>query len=433
MKLCQHGDVYLCAENGTDTALWADCKDTEVCDADMGSCRPKLCDPGKVNCDATHVVTCNAFGSGWEAGEDCATKGNICVNGSCTKQLCAVNGSFCQDGAVYNCDSTGTKSTLSQTCKAQTEHCETYSGGTYAYCRSNDCVASSLVCDGNTVKTCNSDGTLPVAGNACSNTQYCESGACKDRECVQGTYYCKNSDIYYCDWSTPYLSQSCVPGSTACEVLGSSGASCAPLPCSPSSSACIGNKIGVCAADGQSLASVSNDCTTATKICTSDLACAASTTDIIGVSENVEAISASSFVGDVIEVNSPRKLTEIQVNLVLASPRELRWTLYELSGSTFVAKIDKLVSSVSGTGFLSSVTGAGTFSYELKAGKRYLIGVAISGGDGIDYLDAAPISTGAPSFGTLIGRVYAYYNANIDAYNVTPDYATNMKIVTESP
>jgi len=429
-KSCQHGDVYLCSHNGTDTSLLAACSTDEVCDADMGSCRKKLCEPGKASCDGTRTVTCNAFGSAWlPTATDCATDGKICVNGGCKKQICAQNRSFCKDGDVYSCDSSGTSATLSQSCNPSTEHCATYSGGSFGYCKANDCHAGDTLCDDNVIKVCNADGSLPATGTACDDTQFCESGQCKPRPCVLGSYFCKGSDVYYCDFNSPFvfLSQTC-DADSSCQPLGTSGAVCAPLTCKPSSTACVGDKIGTCAANGQGLSSVTTDCTATSNVCTSDLKCAKSATDLIGEAENAEVIAASTLVGDAIDVDSTRHLIELQTQLVLSGPRELRWIVYEQSGQTFAAKVDKVVSAVAGSGLVSS----GPFDCKLIAGKRYLLGVVISGGDGIDYIDAMPFVRDV-SFGTVAGRFVTSYPSTFDVGSVDTSYVSRMKVVTEAP
>ncbi|HET7544524.1 MAG TPA: hypothetical protein VFK05_31860 [Polyangiaceae bacterium] len=429
-KMCQHGDVYVCSHNGTDLALVSGCHVDEVCDADLGSCRARVCEPGKVTCDGTRVQTCNAFGSAWLSGSvDCAADGKICALGGCKKQVCAASRSFCQDGNLYSCDSTGTTATLSQTCNPQSEHCQIYSSGSFGYCEKNVCHAGDTVCDNNTIKVCNADGSLPATGTTCSSTQYCENAQCKDLPCTPGNYACKGSDIYYCDFVAPYLylTQQCGPD-YACKTMSGQGATCVPLACTPSSTTCIGDKIGTCAMDGQSLSAVTTDCTASTSICTTDLKCAKSATDTIGVAENADVMQASNVFGDVIDVDSTRKLTELQMQLVLSGPRELRWIIYELSGQTFVAKIDKLVSNVSGTGFISS----GALDFKLTAGKRYLLGVVISGGDAVDYLDTVPYGANV-SFGTVTGRVVSYYPSTFDVWSVDPNYVSQMKVTTEAP
>ncbi|MEI9951794.1 MAG: hypothetical protein WDO74_23140 [Pseudomonadota bacterium] len=427
-KLCQHGDVYVCSQNGTDFSLLADCRTGEVCDGDMGSCRAQLCDPGKVSCDGTRVQTCNAFGSAWLPGAlDCAEDGKICVSGSCKKQICSANRSYCQDGNLYGCDSTGTGSTLKASCRADTEHCTTYNSGSSGYCEPNACHAGDKLCVDNMIKVCNADGSLPASGTPCGDTQYCENAQCKERGCVPGAYFCKGADVYYCDFSGPYLQEQCV-AETACKPLGTSGAACTPLACSPSSSACVGNQIGICSTDGQSLSQVTEDCTATTNVCTADLKCAKSVTDAVGVDESVEPIYGGNLLGDVIDVDSSRKLTELQTRLVFAGVRELRWIVYELSGQTFVAKVDKVVSSSAGTGFIAS----GPLSFQLTAGKRYLLAVVVSGGDAVDYIDGYPFAANV-SFGTVVGRVVSYYPGSFDIFSIDRGYVTQMKMTTESP
>jgi len=432
-KSCQHGDVYLCSHNGTDLSLLTACHSDEVCDGDMGSCRKKLCDPGKAACDGTRAQVCNDFGSAWLPGAtECATDGKICVNGSCKKQLCAASRSFCQDGSVYNCDASGTTATLSQTCSPSTEHCATYNGGSFGYCKANDCHAGDSLCDGDVIKVCNADGSLPASGTACSESQVCDNAKCKDRPCVPGSYSCKGADVYYCDFFSPFLflQQTC-DADSSCKPVGTTGATCAPFACSPSSTACVGDKIGTCAADGQSLSAVTTDCTATTNVCTTELKCAKSATDTIGVSEKAELISGSNLIADVIDVDSTRKLTELQAQLVFTGTLELRWIVYELSGQTFVAKYDKLVSGVAGTGALTFVS-SGALNYKLTAGKRYALGVVISSGEAFDYLDSMPYARDV-SFGTVTGRVIAYYPGAFDAFNVDMSSVSQMKVTSEAP
>jgi hypothetical protein len=199
-----------------------------------------------------------------------------------------------------------------------------------------------------------------------------------------------------------------------------------PLPCSPGETACLGNKIGTCAADGQSVATTA-DCTATASVCGADLKCAKTAADTLGVAEDAVTESAGNVMGDVIQVASARRVTEMQMQLVLAAPRELRWVIYEQSGSNFVARVDKVVSNVSGTGFQSS----GPLNYTLKAGKTYLFAVAITGGNSITYFDTAPFNPSA-SFGAVLGRLDSSYSSTIGAY-WDSNYLYQMKLATELP
>jgi hypothetical protein len=384
-----------------------------------------VCEPGKASCDGTRVTTCNEYGSAWQVtGMDCAATSNVCVNGSCRKQVCSPGHSYCEDGAVHSCDSTGTSSTLTDRCNPQWSHCLQYAS--YAYCASNQCTPGDVFCDGNVIKTCTEEGGIPLGGTVCDSDEYCSEDACKPLGCTQGQHFCKDGDVYYCDYSGPYLAQECVD-QTVCQAQ-STGAMCAPLACEPGSTTCLGNKVGTCATDGQTLGKVTEDCIGSASICSADLKCVKAASDTLGVGESAEAIGSTSFIGDVVDVTSARKLTELSMNLVLAGPRELRWVVYELSGSQFVARVDKVVSNVTGAGFISS----GTLTYGLKAGKRYLLGVAINGGDGVVYYDTAPFAR-TLSFGTLLGRVYTGYHPSLDSGYYYTEYAYQMKVATETP
>lgn len=429
-KVCQHDDVYLCAENGSSMALLADCQMGEVCDAALGTCRPKVCEPGKMDCDSTRVVTCNAYGSGWDqSGTDCAATNELCLAGACKKQTCTASSTFCKEGNVYQCDSQGIASTLYQQCDPNYYHCEPYYTGTYASCAYNQCEPGELVCDGDYVKTCTDTGSYPPTGSYCGSTKYCLDGACKDRECEPYTYVCKDNDIYYCEYngvtSTPV--QYCL-SDTVCEKV-ESGVACVPLPCSAGEEACLGNKVGTCAEDGKSLSAVSKDCTADSQVCSDSETCAASVEETLGTAEDAETIGAENVLGDAIEMHSARKLVELEANLVLASPRELRWVVYEQSGSNFIARIDKVVSNQSGTGFFSS----GPLNYTLKAGRRYLVAVAVTGGNAIAYYDRAPWNLKL-SFGSPLGRVLTYYSPTLSAdYYYYQEYLYQMRVTTELP
>lgn len=425
-KLCQHDDVYLCGNNGTDLTLWADCQAKEVCDGDLNACRAKLCDPGKSQCDGSRAVICNAYGSGWlPDSQDCAVDGQVCSGGTCQKQVCSPGKSFCSDGSVYQCDSSGAASSLAQLCDATYEHCTTYGAGTGAYCSYNQCQPGQKLCSSNSIVTCSEDGTLPAAGTPCADDQYCVDAECVDLGCTPDELFCKNDDVYYCQYgSPPFLQQTCNEDQP-CKAFGNGAALCTQRACTPSVKTCIGNQIGTCAADGASLASVSSNCPTSSNVCTADFKCAASTTDTLGEAENIQLVYSAGLVGTAVSVNSSRTLTELQAQLVLAAPRELRWVIYELVGSDYVAKVDKVASSVSGSGFISSPA----FNFQLVAGKTYLLGVAISGGDSVVYYDTAPFSQ-TISFGNILGATYSSYSSTFPASAVYAEQAIQMRTTT---
>jgi hypothetical protein len=432
-KVCQGGDVYSCNPDGASAALVADCTAGQVCDATQSACRPKVCDPATLGCSGSLVVTCNDFGSDWlPPTQDCAMSGDACVKGECKEKTCTPNAQFCKGNDVHLCDGNGVNSSLSQTCTPGYYHCETYFSGS-AYCAQNICNAGQSVCDNNILKTCTADGKIPATGTDCTaDNKYCDSWSltCQPKVCeVTNTTYCKNGDIYYCfDYASESLQQTCF-GDTACKKAGDV-TSCVPLLCHPGETSCAANKVGTCAEDGGSVTGATLDCAATQTVCTTAGTCAASVTDTLGISEDAMTASAGIVIGDAIEVHSARKVTSIEANLVLASTRELRWVIYELVGSTLVARVDKVVSTTPPVA--PAWASSGPLSYTLKAGKRYLFAVTVNGGNFVTFYDQAPYETVA-SFGTVVGGLNTGYSANLSGDNVYGDYLYQMKISTVLP
>ncbi len=428
-KLCEQGNVYLCNGSGTGTSLLAECGTREACDGDLAACRPKVCEPSKLACDGPRAATCNAYGTGWVAGgTDCASRNELCVGGSCRKQTCTAYAEFCKEGNVHSCDAAGVSSQLHQVCDPEYSYCEQYSS--YATCSPNACKAGEKLCHGNVIKTCTAMSTYPDTGTVCDEDSYCEDAECKPRACDIFEYYCEDGDIYYCEdygGTLPgQLPQQVCPSETECKKLAS-GVACVAVPCHPGATSCVGNQVGTCASDGSGLSKVTDDCASAGNVCDVNGKCAKTVEDTVGLPESSDVGGSGDFMGNVFEVTAARKLTEIGMSLVLAVPRQLRWVIFEQTGDIFVARIDKVVNNQTSTGFISS----GPLSYALKAGKRYLVGVAVTGGDAVSYYDGAPwVST--ISFGTTFGGLHTFYSAQISADFIFTEQLYQMRLTTEA-
>jgi hypothetical protein len=97
----------------------------------------------------------------------------------------------------------------------------------------------------------------------------------------------------------------------------------------------------------------------------------------------------------------------------------------ETANYTYTARQDWIVANQTGTGFFSS----GAISYSLKAGKTYLFGVSVSGGNtSIAYFDTAPFGLTA-SFGTVLGNVTTGYSSIINA-SADYNFVFQMKLTT---
>ena len=443
-KGCQNGDVYLCSLDGSSLSVWDYCAEGELCDEDSGSCLTRRCEPNQASCQGTRALICNASGSDWLPGSsDCAAEGKVCVAGSCAEAPCAPSTTFCQDGNLYRCDPSGASSTLAQTCRPGLEHCEKTPAGLYAFCVPYACVAGKKLCNGDVVKTCNADNTVPQDGTPCAKNEICEDGACKPLGCNLDNFFCKGKDIYYCSRIGQQLLEECAAGQACQAMIGvpdgdftgsSSLTSCRPLSCPPGQTGCVKNQIGPCAASGAGLSAVTTDCAATGTICTRDATCDVSVTDSVGRDESAMVIGANQYVANVINVLSPRKLTELQMWLVFPSPRDLRWVVFELVGSELISRAEKTTTVASSAGFVGS--GPLSFDYLLEAGKHYAFGMTMPG-DSVGYYDGTeplPLAD-SPSFGSIDGIVFA--EDNVSSFNIGDGFSAGaaiyMKLTTAAP
>jgi len=429
-KLCKGGDVFLCVGSGVESLLFDDCASDEICDDALAACLPRICEPGRQGCDSTRVVACNALGTGWSVPlADCASSNQLCIAGSCKTQICAPGSTFCDGSIIEQCDAKGLTSSAYQSCQPSYYHCvNNYYAPNSASCVYNTCTPGVAACNNNVATTCNADGSgYSADGVDCGASGVCQNGACAPKVCEGYGYFCKDKDVAYCQGGLSYsLQQTCGPDAY-CAASGSSF-SCVPYLCSAGLRACLENRVGTCGADGTTLSSVKEDCALAGKVCTSNAACGDSATDSVGVAEELQSFSSGYFFGDVIDVKSSRQLTQLEANVVLAAPRDLRYLVYEAYLSGYVAAYDKVVTAQSGSGYASS----GAISFTLKAGRRYLLGVAVTGGGFVPYYDAAPFQPDV-SFGAVAGSVAASYDSNISSYYTSIDRAYSLRFSTSLP
>jgi hypothetical protein len=280
---------------------------------------------------------------------------------------------------------------------------------------------------GNTVSTCNADGSAYLANPKDCGTDACYNGQCLPKVCTTGAnngYFCQSGDIYLCTnaGTLLQLSQDC--GSSARCVAGA-GISCVPYDCFPGTTACLKNQVGMCSDDGTSLSSVKDDCAGNSQVCTADNKCADTALDELGNGEDVASDAAENFIGDAVLVESSRQLTQIEADVVMPSDRTLRWVVLEQVGSSFNIVYDAKTSQAGTSGWVSS----GPLSYLLKAGTTYLIGLIPSGGNVAVLDDLKPWSS-TLSFGRIQGSLVGLYYYS---YYVQTDRIYHLRITTGAP
>jgi len=439
-KSCKGGDVYLCAPDGRSFSLSETCTNNEVCDGESATCVARSCTPNQSTCNGTRVSTCNSSGTDWLPNTvDCADQDLACFAGACRKRDCIPSTTFCQDESVYQCDPTGASSSLSKACRPGYEHCEVTPAGLYAFCVANPCIAGQQLCDGDVIKVCDADGSLPTAGTYCKKDEFCEDAQCKPRGCVLNSVFCKHNGVYTCEPTGPSLFQQCdsttecvsvIPDLQSTTELHAPLASCVPFACPPGQTGCAANQIGTCDSDGN-VATVTTDCAAAGQVCTSTGACAANVTETIGHDETKVVLSGSSpYVADVVDVRSARRLTMLQAWLAVPAPSDVRWIVYEQVDNQFLLRADKTTSVASSTaGFVSS----GPLNYRLEAGKRYALGVSVPTGS-VAFISDTPWLA-ALSLGPAIGSVSN--PSDPASFDISSQYSPYdvwyMTLTTEAP
>lgn len=435
-SVCFNNQLYACESVGKGASFIKSC---EIGCGDDSSCaKVPLCTPKAERCVDTQVSRCNASGTAWLAATDCPA-GSLCSDGGCKNTSCDPGRWYCRDQNVYRCNLKGEFGPVYLACDPDSERCVERDENTYAFCTDGCTPGTQLCVDGyNGFGTCNADHSRPTADQAtfCAFNELCKAGKCEVQKCWS---YCKDSQMYRCA-DDGLLA--CGDGEICQDFLDGSfsyGVTCATPRCAAGTSACIGNQVGSCAADGKGLVRVTSDCKADGNVCTVDGQCAKTVTDTLGVAENNEVQFADNLLANLIRVDSPRKLTELQMWLTLLGPRQLRWIVYEQVGHAFVAKADKVASTPAVNGaFVSS--GAGSFNVQLQAGKAYLFGVMVSDGESTNAYDFEPYVE-TLSFGIVRGRVSNYYfgtSFDLDTFENSNAYIQQqavalMRVVTEAP
>jgi hypothetical protein len=225
---------------------------------------------------------------------------------------------------------------------------------------------------------------------------------------------CRYDGLGYYTWGT-------CAGNTYCLAQNGS-VSCERKPCDAGSSACLSEQLGKCAADGMSLESVSADCAAQGKLCTI-AGCAAQAVDALGAGDQI-GVTGQPLLGNLIQVQAGRTLTQIEAYLTLPGSRALTWAVYEGGTNNTFTLVASSATVASGTGFQSS----GAISYALKPGRSYFIGVNVTG----TYVAYFSSQSEAEllSFGTAEGAMLAYSLSSLLYGNVNPSQLYYLKLTT---
>jgi hypothetical protein len=177
---CNQGNVYSCGAQGVSSTLYSTCAASQHCYAQGSNvyCRSDVCTGGAPTCRDAFATTCAADGSGPlpTGGTNCAATGLGCDAGACKPIVCDKGETFCKNGAIEQCNASGTGSSLYTTCETSS-YCKDV--GTSAACWGDICVASTPACDGEKPAVCDATGGgfVPGATNCATTRQVCNQSA----------------------------------------------------------------------------------------------------------------------------------------------------------------------------------------------------------------------------------------------------------------
>jgi hypothetical protein len=174
-----------------------------------------------------------------------------------------------------------------------------------------------------------------------------------------------------------------------------------------------------------SVSTVTSDCSGASQVCTLQ-GCASSAVDPIGTGTDINASNTYlNLVGDVIQVDTPRLLTQIEAELDLPASRNLQWVVFQLTGNYF-----QFQSQTTTTATGAGMQGSGKLSLELAAGGVYLIGVYVNNGTFAYY--SSTTTPAQLTFGAARGSYAGTYASSLSDYeSAAPLYY--FRLTTQAP
>jgi hypothetical protein len=282
-ELCDDGVcLEVCSDdNDCDSAVFA------TCDLERGRCVECVdsgqCASTEACIDQRCVFFCDD-NSDCRGGEVCAIDtgacraaecvdddgcrgGFLCDNGVCVSILpivCEANSVSCDGNSVATCNIDGTG--FDQVACNDDEAC--IDGA----CAAVVCVANDFGCDNDTTAwVCDSSGTQRDL-LACRADQYCDDGACRTRVCTPNSVVCAGDSLVVCDAAGATSTvepcadvEGCADNAFGCSCGTVDGsATCVERVCSPGVGQCVGNGVRICNDSGSGFSSVvdcgTNDC-----------------------------------------------------------------------------------------------------------------------------------------------------------------------------
>ena len=398
---CLKGAVFRCIRGGTALVLYLTCDaKVQVCVDSNGnaSCAP-ACMPGAPICHGDVLTSCEDDGvTPAPGGTDCTLTGEVCdpTAAECMPKLCEPHNTYCEDGDVYQCASSGATESLFEKCEPE-EFCAQYA--TSAYCEPDVCTPGQPLCEDTVATACKDDGSGGdiAAGTNCDSIpgRLCVAGACRPIICEPSAMFCSGQSIQWCD-GTGTASQTL---STCAADSYCSAGKCIADVCPQGQAACTQNRLTTCNGDGSGFDEGGVDCAAMGELCETSVQCAVDAVDTIGSQTQVSY--GWHGPGNVYEVRSDRHLTQIEMHFGIQGSSTITWFVYESVDAMTFTKTFELTAPMAGDGSVV-LASSGLISVVLRAGEQYIIGVDSQANLTTDSQDYSSVHE-LTSFGVHLG------------------------------
>ena len=153
----------------------------------------------------------------------------------------------------------------------------------------------------------------------------------------------------------------------------------------------------------------------------------------VSTANQIATASAGELQGNVILVQSARKLTMIETDISMSMPRSLNWMVFGGTNGDLNGEFDlKYQKTTTGSGAVFQSSGAS--AVELEAYKSCLIAVTATDGSYVYYFDYQ--SSALPlNFARVTNSTDTYFSGSgyIDVYNQPLGLAYHQRLTTTAP
>ena len=199
------GDSSGAADMGGANGDGGECSSNRHCDTsefcEDGTCRDDVCEPDAEICEGPAVRRCKSDGSAYVLDQSCNNNERCLVDGNtadCVSLNCNYGELFCEGASIRRCDASGLGSSLEESCDLG-EVCEESGSGLRCAAREQFCTPGEIKCAAGVAFTC-ADTGLSEDPEICDNNEYCKGGTgCVDQVCSPSIPGCLGNSVITCN------------------------------------------------------------------------------------------------------------------------------------------------------------------------------------------------------------------------------------------